>query len=153
MNYVIGILLAILVCGAALLLRLDRDRRFYTAMLIVIALLYLGFAIMGKDADALRIEAAISTVFVVVAFLGFRISPWLIVVALAAHGTYDITHHFFFQNRGVPGWYPGFCMTYDVVAAAIFAAILTWRKQQATGALQRVMTCWSDLRDVIARQA
>jgi hypothetical protein len=91
MNYGIGILLAILVCGAALLLRLDRDRRFYTAMLIV--------------------------------------------VALAAHGTFDFTHHFFFQNRGVPGWYPGFCMTYDVVAAAILAAILTWRKQQGAGTL------------------
>jgi hypothetical protein len=83
---------------------------------------------MGKDADALRIEAAISTVFVVIAFLGYRISPWLIVVALAAHGTFDFTHHFFFLNRGVPGWYPGFCMTYDVVAAAILGATLSWRK-------------------------
>jgi len=135
MNYGIGILLAILVCGAALLLRLDRDRRFYTAMLIVIAFLYILFALKGKDTDALPIEAAISTVFVVVAYLGFRISPWLIVVALAAHGTFDFTHHFFFQNRGVPGWYPGFCMTYDVVAAAILAAILTWRKQQGAGTL------------------
>jgi hypothetical protein len=133
MNYFIGTLLAILVCGAALLLRLDRDRRFYPAMMIVIALLYLLFAIVGKDPDALLIEAAIATVFVAVTILGFTVTPWLIVVALAAHGTYDLTHHFFFQNRGVPGWYPGFCMTYDVVAAAILGAILTWRKQQTTG--------------------
>ena len=37
MNFLIGTLLAILVCGAALLLCLDRDRRFYAAMMIVIA--------------------------------------------------------------------------------------------------------------------
>jgi hypothetical protein len=136
-NYLIGASLAILVCGAALLLRLDRDRRFYPAMMLVIALLYLLFAIMGKDADALQMEAVIATVFVVVTIMGFRISPWLIVVALAAHGTYDLTHHFFFQNRGVPGWWPGFCMTYDVGAAAILGATLMWRKQRATGTLTR----------------
>jgi hypothetical protein len=130
MNYLIGTILAILVCGAALLLRLDRDRRFYTAMLIVIALLYVMFAILGKDAAALPVEAAISTFFVGVAILGFRVNPWLIVVALAAHGTFDFTHQHFFQNRGVPGWYPGFCLAYDVVAAAILGATLMWRKRQ-----------------------
>jgi hypothetical protein len=129
MNYLIGTILAILVCGAALLLRLDRDRRFYTAMLIVIALLYVMFAIVGKDAGALPVEAAISTVFVIVAFLGFRISPWLLVVALAAHGTFDFTHHYFFENRGVPAWYPGFCMTYDVVAAALLGTSLVCRRR------------------------
>jgi hypothetical protein len=129
MSYLIGALLAILVCGAALLLRLDRDRRFYPAMMIVVALFYVLFAILGRDAGALPIEAAIFAAFLVVALLGYRVTPWLIVIAIATHGIFDLTHHLFFQNHGVPGWWPGFCSSFDVVAAIFLGALLAWRKR------------------------
>ena len=34
------------------------------------------------------------------------------------HGLYDLTHGLFFTNPGIPGWYPVFCFSVDVVVGA-----------------------------------
>jgi len=42
-------------------------------------------------------------------------------VALAAHGILDLFHGSVVMNAGVPFWWPAFCMTYDLTAAAFLA--------------------------------
>jgi hypothetical protein len=39
----------------------------------------------------------------------------------------DFFHHLLIQNPGVPVWWPGFCLSFDVFAAA-FLAILLMRR-------------------------
>ncbi|MEO8576499.1 MAG: hypothetical protein ABI556_07365, partial [Gemmatimonadales bacterium] len=34
------------------------------------------------------------------------------------HGLYDLTHSHLITNAGVPGWYPVFCFSVDVVVGA-----------------------------------
>ena len=46
MTYVIGAVLALAVCGAGTIFRLDRDRAFYPIMMIVIAAFYGFFAVV-----------------------------------------------------------------------------------------------------------
>lgn len=120
----IGLTLAIAVGLLARTTGLDRDRAFYTTVMMVIALLYVLFAVMGESMHALALESLIGAVFLTVAVVGFKSSLWAVAVALAAHGIYDLTHSQFFDNPGVPSWWPAFCSTYDITAAAILAWLI-----------------------------
>jgi hypothetical protein len=125
MPYAIGIVLALAVSAYATVLGLDRDRAFYPTVLIVIALYYVLFAVMGGSGRAIVIETVVMGVFVVAASLGFRRSLWLVVVGLAGHGVQDFFHASLVANPGVPVWWPAFCLAYDVAAAGYLAWRLT----------------------------
>ena len=103
---------------------LDRDRAFYPVVMMVIASYYALFAVMGASTQTLVLELLAGAVFVAVAVSGFRWSLWVAVVALAAHGIFDLTHDKFIANAGVPAWWPKFCLTYDLTAAAYLAWLL-----------------------------
>jgi len=120
----IGVLLALAVGAFATALGLDRDRAFYPTVTIVIASLYALFAVMGASTDALVLESAAGIVFLAAAAVGFRSSLWVVVVALVAHGVFDLVHGFVISNPGVPGWWPEFCLTYDLTAAGYLAWLL-----------------------------
>lgn len=124
MALVVGGLLAIAVGLFATGIGLDRDRAFYPVVTIVIAFLYSLFAVMGASTHALVLESLVGTVFLAAAVLGFKSSLWFVVAALAAHGIFDLIHAAVISNPGVPGWWPQFCLTYDVTAAAYLAWLL-----------------------------
>jgi hypothetical protein len=127
MEYLIGVVLAAAVCAFAMLAGFDRDRVFYPMLLAVIATYYILFAVMGNSTPALTIESLVACIFLVVAVVGFRKSLWLIVAALAGHGVFDFFHHLVIQNPGVPVWWPGFCLSFDVLAGGILAVLLARR--------------------------
>jgi hypothetical protein len=120
----VGALLALAVGLFATGIGLDRDRAFYPVVTIVIASYYALFAVMGASTHALVLETLVCAVFLAVAVTGFRWSLWVVVVALAAHGIFDLTHAAVISNPGVPSWWPEFCLTYDVTAAAYLAWLL-----------------------------
>ena len=120
----VGALLAILVGLFATGIGLDRDRAFYPVVTIVIASYYALFAAMAADTSALVLESLVGAAFLAVAATGFRWSLWAVVVALAAHGIFDLTHAAVISNPGVPSWWPEFCLMYDVTAAAYLAWLL-----------------------------
>ncbi|MEO8361873.1 MAG: hypothetical protein ABI672_17700 [Vicinamibacteria bacterium] len=127
MNYLIGIVLALLVAAFARLTGFDRDRSFYPTVLIVIASIYVLFAVMGGSTRALAVETMIMTAFATAAVAGFKGSPWLVVAGLAAHGVMDFFHAGIVNNPGVPEYWPGFCGAYDIAAAAALAWIIKAR--------------------------
>lgn len=124
MEYIIGVVLAILVSLGATFVGFDRDRAMYPVMIVVIALLYALFAVIGHSLDALGWEALPIALFVAAAVLGFRRSLWWAVFGLAAHGVFDFIHPALIDNPGVPAWWPMFCASYDLVAAAYLAWLL-----------------------------
>lgn len=128
MEYAIGVAAATAVGLFASVIGFDKERSFYPVVLIVIAALYLLFAAMAGSTDTLVAEAIPALVFVVMAALGFRKTPWLVVVGLALHGVFDFFHHAMIANSGVPEWWPGWCLAYDVMAAAYLAALILTRK-------------------------
>lgn len=117
--------------GLATVVGLDRDRAFYPTVLIVIALYYPLFAVIGGSHPALVVESGVATAFIVLAIVGFRYSLWLTVAALASHGILDVVHGQVIANPGVPVWWPAFCLTYDVAAAAYLAVLLLRRVVRA----------------------
>lgn len=124
MALLVGILLALAVGAFATTLGLDRDRAFYPTVTIVIAAYYVLFAVMGASNDALVMEIFIAVAFVAAAASGFKWSLWIVVIALAAHGTFDLVHGAFIDDPGVPAWWPGFCLGYDLTAAGYLAWLL-----------------------------
>lgn len=134
MEYLIGTGLALIVGAFATVAGFDRDRSFYPTVLIVVALYYDLFAIMGGVEGALVPEIAASMIFVVLSAVGFRTSLWIVVVALAGHGLFDFVHGHLIDNLGVPAWWPMFCASYDVSAAVYLAWRLVTRRTAAVDA-------------------
>jgi hypothetical protein len=120
----VGALLAFAVGLFATATGLDRDRAFYPTVTIVIASYYVLFAVMGGSTNALVTESVAGAVFLAAATAGFRSSLWIVVLALAAHGVFDLVHGRIISNPGVPAWWPAWCSAYDVVAAAYLAVTL-----------------------------
>ena len=103
--------------------------------MIVIALYYVLFALIGGSTQVLIVESAVAIGFIGLALAGFRSTLWLVVAALGAHGVFDLAHPHIYANRGVPAWWPSFCIAYDVVAAAYLAWLLACKKVRAHSAL------------------
>jgi hypothetical protein len=120
----IGSILSLAVAGFAAAIGFDRERAFYPTVLIVIGSYYVLFAAMGAFRRTLIIESATASGFLLVAVLGFRRSLWLVVAALVGHGVFDFVHHFFIDNPGVPHWWPGFCLAFDVLVGAFLTVRL-----------------------------
>ena len=128
MEYLIGVVLAAATCVFfGMLAGFDRERVFYPMMLAPIATYYILFAAMGSSTSALTIESLVACIFLMVAVVGFKKNLWLIVAALAGHGVFDFFHHLVIQNPGVPVWWPGFCMSFDVLAGGFLAVLLARR--------------------------
>lgn len=133
MEYVIGFAAATAVGLFATVVGFDKERGFYPVVLIVIAALYLLFAAMANSTASLLAETIPALLFVTLAVLGFRKkAPWLVVLGLALHGVFDFFHHEVIENPGVPAWWPGWCLSYDVVAAAYMGALILVRKSSST---------------------
>jgi hypothetical protein len=121
----VGAVLAIVVGLFASGCGLDRDRAFYPTVTIVVASYYALFAVMGSSTHALILESMVGAVFLGMAVLGFKRSLWVVVVALALHGIFDLVHAEAIFNPGVPGWWPQFCLAFDVTAAGYLAWLHT----------------------------
>jgi hypothetical protein len=127
MAYFIGVVVALGVALFAMRVGLDRDRAFYSTVTIVVASYYVLFAAMGGSGHALVLELIVMAGFVTAAVLGFKKSEWILVAALAGHGVFDALRGNVIENPGVPTWWPAFCGSYDVVAAACLAWIILRR--------------------------
>jgi len=128
MEYLIGTVLATATCVFfGTVIGFDRERIFYPMMLPPVATYYVLFAAMGGSTSALTIESLVACIFLMAAVVGFKKNLWLAAAALAGHGVFDFFHHLVIQNPGVPAWWPGFCMSFDVVAGGFFTVLLARR--------------------------
>ncbi len=94
----------------------------YSLGLLVLPGLYAFFALQaGEQAVGVK-EMIYGVPFVVVglvfAFVGVRQSAVVVGAFWILHGLYDLTHNQLITNPGVPGWYPVFCFSVDVVVGA-----------------------------------
>jgi hypothetical protein len=90
----------------------------YALGLVVIASIYVGFAVADGRAKVIAVESSVTFIFVVVAAAAITGSSWLLVAGLAGHGLKDLWQHrsHFVANTR---WWPPFCMVVDWVVAAV----------------------------------
>jgi hypothetical protein len=128
MEYLVGILLGLATVVLAALIGFDRDRSFYSTVLIVVATYYVLFAAMGATRRTLMLEIALACGFILFAVIGFKGNFWLVAAALVGHGIFDFVRPGFIANPGVPHWWPGFCMAFDVIFGVGLALRLLQRR-------------------------
>lgn len=127
MEYLVGTVLAIVMIGACAAIGIARERSFFATMTIVVASYYVLFAAMAGSGYALVLESVFAGGFFAAAAIGFRRSLWVVAVALAGHGLFDLVHPHLVANPGVPHWWLGFCSSFDVTAGGLLAALLVTR--------------------------
>ena len=120
----VGTTFAVGVTIFARIVGLDRDRAFYPTILIVIAILYDLFAVMGGSMHAVLLESLVGLVFAASAVIGFKTNLWIVAAGLAAHGIFDLFHGSLISNPGVPRFWPAFCGSYDVAAGVCLGWLL-----------------------------
>jgi hypothetical protein len=84
----------------------------YAFGLVLIAAIYIGFAVADGRPKVIVAESTVASVFVVVAAVAVTGSVWLIVVGLVGHGLKDLWQHrrqFVANTR----WWPPFCVIVD----------------------------------------
>ena len=124
MPYIAGMVLSVGVAVFARYVGFDRDRAFYPTVVIVVALYYVLFAVMSGSIQTVVVESVVMSLFAIAAVVGFKSSAWIVVAALAGHGLFDAVHGYVIENAGVPTWWPAWCLSYDVGAAAGLAWLL-----------------------------
>ena len=128
MPLLVGILLALAISVMATIVGFDRDRSFYPTVTIVVGSYYALFAAMGASANVLALESMAAMVFLAAAIAGFKVDLRIVVLALCAHGVFDLVHGRIIANAGVPSFWPMFCLGYDVVAGGYLAALLARKR-------------------------
>ena len=124
MEYLIGVVLALAISMSASALGMDRERSFYPTVLAVVGTYYALFAVMAGSTQALLSEAIPIALFLLAAGVGFKKGLWWVAIGLIGRGLFDLVHHYLISNPGVPSWWPGWCMSYDVTAGAYLAFLL-----------------------------
>jgi len=128
MEYLIGITLALALVVLAGITGLADERSFYPTVSMVVASYYVLSATMGSDHHAVLPESLAGGAFVLLAVLGFMTRLEYVVIALVAHGIFDLVHPRIIANAGVPGWRPGFCLAFDVVLGGLVLLRLRRRR-------------------------
>ena len=116
----IGVAVGVLTIVLARFIR--GQRWLYSIGLLTLPGLYALFALhAGEQAVGVK-EMIVGIPFVVVglvfAFVSVRKSAVVVGAFWILHAVYDLTHSLFFTNPGVPGWYPVFCFSVDIVVGA-----------------------------------
>ena len=93
-------------------------RSFSAATLTVVPML----RVMLLPALSVATGIVVAGIFLLLAVFGFKRSLWVVVVGSIGHGLFDFVHHFVIDNPGVPRWWPGFCLAFDV----LFGVLLAW---------------------------
>jgi hypothetical protein len=95
----------------------------YALSLVLIAAVYIGFAVADGRPTVIAVETAVAAGFVLLAAVGVTGPAWLLVLGFAGHGLKDLwqhRRHYVANTR----WWPPFCLVVDWVAAAILAVLI-----------------------------
>ena len=101
-------------------------RRLLLAALVVAAASYVYFALDSHASMPwLAAELAGVAVYGYAAVRGVRGSAWWLVGGLALHPVWDVALHYAGPGRGIaPDWYTTWCLTYDLMSAALAAVAI-----------------------------
>ena len=86
--------------------------------LVLIAAVYIGFAVADGRPSVIAVESAVAGLFVVLAATSITATAWLLVLGYVGHGLKDAWQ----QRRqyvATTRWWPPFCAAVDWLVAAI----------------------------------
>ena len=105
------------------------ERRFLAVSLVVVALVYVGFATAGgASAVWLGLELLSAVFYGALAWAGLRSSLWWLAVGWMAHPAWDVVLHYFGNgSEFTPAWFAIGCVSFDFLVAA-YLAVQAWER-------------------------
>lgn len=100
----------------------------HALQVVLIAAVYIGFAVSDGRPRVIAIESAVAAAFFVVSAVAVAATPWLLVAAYLAHGGKDLWQHRQQLVRGTR-WWPPFCFAVDLTVAAHLALGTSFQSQ------------------------
>lgn len=93
----------------------------HSLMIVLIAAVYVGFAVSDGRKHVIAVESAVVVGFFIAAAAAVTVTPWSLVAIYLAHGGKDLWQH---RSQFVRGtrWWPPFCFAVDVTVAGIVAS-------------------------------
>ena len=126
-----GIGLALLtIWGIRSVSRID-ERRSYAVIIVVCALVYVGFAWADSTVGAMFTESCGLLIFGGVAWAGWRVHPGWLLAGLLGHALWDVGHEWAVLSTNTPSWYVYFCLYYDLTVA-VFCGFVGTREGELT---------------------
>ena len=114
LTFIIGVGLALVLAVFGRLTGYEKDRSFFSTLLIVIASYYLLFAVLDGSVSTILIEITVAAFFYLLAVWGGFRFPLIVGAGIALHGLFDFMYGYFYVNNGVPVWWPAFCAGIDI---------------------------------------
>jgi hypothetical protein len=95
----------------------------YALGLILIAAVYIGFAVADGRPRIIVVEIVVAAVFVLLGAVAITGPAWLLVIGYAGHGLKDLWQHrtHFVANTR---WWPPFCLVVDAIVAVALVVLL-----------------------------
>ncbi len=100
--------------------RMD-ERRSYACIILICAIIYIGFAVADGVSSALLTETIGLLMFGGFAWAGWRVHPGWLVAGLVGHALWDVGHEWAFLSTDTPSWYVYVCLYYDLTVAVYVA--------------------------------
>lgn len=103
---------------------LNSERHLLVGFLLGMPLVYVSrylFASTGRMANWFWVEVLGTSVFVALAVLGLKRSPWFLAIGIVTHGLAWDTWHYR-NSTYIPDWYAIACLAVDLVFGAYVAA-------------------------------
>jgi hypothetical protein len=114
-----GLVIGIIQAGSALALRWLDAATVYALELVLIAAVYIGFAVADGRPWVIVVESAVAGLFVVLATTAVTGTAWLLVLGYIGHGLKDDAWQQRRQYVANTRWWPPFCAAVDWLVAAI----------------------------------
>jgi hypothetical protein len=91
--------------------------------IVLIAAVYIGFAVGDGRPKVIAVEVIVASVFVVLAMIAVTETAWLLVIAFVGHGLKDLWQHrsHFVANTH---WWPPFCAAVDGLVAVVLVVLI-----------------------------
>lgn len=133
MTTVLQLLLGSVTCGFFIVLArrfgVRREARIYALGLVVVAIIYLGFALGGGGPRWQILQLVAMAVFTLFAWLGVRLSTFFLGAGWALHAGWDGLMHAIPGTSFVPSWYPMACLAFDLVLAGYVLLCLQGKRE------------------------
>jgi len=100
-----------------------------TTILVAIAFIYVGFSLKDNPVSFIVLEILVALLLFFAAIIGYTRNSLLIAYGIVFHGVWDICHHNgFLIGTHIPGYWPPFCLTVDVIDGLYFLIIFKSQK-------------------------
>jgi hypothetical protein len=119
-----GLVFGVMQAGSPLAVRWLDAATVYALELVLIAAIYIGFAVADGRPRVIAVECAVAALFVVLAATAVTATAWLLVLGYTGHGLKDAWQ----QRRQYVAntrWWPPFCAAVDWLLATILVVAIT----------------------------